>query len=123
MNEAITQLQEWFRAQCNGEWENDHGVVIETTDNPGWWVKINLSGTQLRNRAFAPVKRGDLTLDPRPPWLHCFVEDEIFNGAGDPDALGEILNIFLRWAEGERKKGSDDPDRLARGDVDPKVSR
>jgi len=75
-------------------------VVIETTDNPGWWVKINLRGTELRGKPFGEVRRGELTADPQPPWLHCYIEDETFNGAGDPTTLHEILNTFLEWAGG-----------------------
>jgi len=100
MSETIARLQQWYRIHCDGEWEHDNGIVIETTDNPGWWVKINLRGTELRGKPFGEVRRGELTADPQPPWLHCYIEDETFNGAGDPTTLHEILNTFLEWAGG-----------------------
>lgn len=46
---STTRLAKWHRAQCNGDWEHMYGVTIETTDNPGWWVKIELDGTTAAN--------------------------------------------------------------------------
>jgi len=97
---VILELQSWFAGQCNGEWEHRKGVAIQSCDNPGWWVKVGLVGTYLEGKEFAPVTRGDLSsLDPAPPWLRCYVEDGVFNGAGDPSTLEEILEIFLSWAK------------------------
>lgn len=97
-SEGLQQLQEWFASQCNGEWEHHHGISVQSTDNPGWWVKISLRGTTLESKSFDKVKRGDVSMDPQPPWLHCYVEDKTFNGAGDVTTLGEILDIFLAWS-------------------------
>lgn len=99
-DETLTRLQAWYQKQCDGEWENDRGVSIESTDNPGWWVKIDLRGTGLENKSFAEVRRGEAeTLDPQPPWMRCYVDDQrVFNGAGDPTTLHDILNVFLDWA-------------------------
>lgn len=101
MSDALTRLQMWFAQHCDGVWEHRFGVTVQTTDNPGWWVKINLRSTELEGRSFIAVKRGELSLDPQPPWLHCYVEDDTFNGAGDPTTLSEILTTFLDWADAE----------------------
>jgi len=96
---AIHDLQRWFQAQCDGEWEHRHGITIRSTDNPGWWVTIDLQGTPLASRPFTPILRGDAaSLDPQPPWLHCQVKDGVFHGAGDAGKLDEIIRIFLAWA-------------------------
>lgn len=34
-------LEKWFQSKCDGNWENFFGVTIETTDNPGWWIRIS----------------------------------------------------------------------------------
>jgi hypothetical protein len=97
---VVRRVQEWFKESCDGRWEHDFGVKIESTDNPGWWVTIDLNGTRLLGRPFELVGRGDLeSNDPDPPWMRCYVEDGVFNGAGDPDALDEILKVFLEWAD------------------------
>ena len=39
-------LERWYQAQCDGDWEHHSGVTIETLDNPGWLVKIDLRGVE-----------------------------------------------------------------------------
>jgi hypothetical protein len=36
----IEQIQGWYAAQCNGDWEHRYGVSIDTLDNPGWSVTL-----------------------------------------------------------------------------------
>src|SRR5690242_9038058 len=101
MDDVIGRLERWFEKFCNGEWENDFGVTITSTDNPGWWVKIDLRGTNLEHKSFEEISIGDASsLNPRPPWMRCYVDENcVFNGAGDAMQLQEILESFLRWAE------------------------
>ncbi len=33
---SIDILDDFYRRHCNGDWEHDYGVKIETCDNPGW---------------------------------------------------------------------------------------
>lgn len=42
---GIDRIQSWFAERCNGEWEHEFGITIETLDNPGWRVRIDLAGT------------------------------------------------------------------------------
>ncbi len=100
--DTLEALQNWYILNCNGEWEHRNGIKIETCDNPGWWVKIDLAGTDLINKPFIPVIHGEVigNLDPQPPWLHCYVEEGKWNGAGDASSLREILEVFLNWAQG-----------------------
>ena len=96
---TLDTLAAWLQQQCNGEWEHAFGISIQSTDNPGWWVTIDLRGTPLEHKTFAPVVRGEFSGgDPRPPWLHCRVKETVFHGAGDLGQLDEILTIFLAWA-------------------------
>jgi hypothetical protein len=97
----IARLQAWYTDQCNGVWEHSSGIVIETCDDPGWWVKINLLGTSLQGRAFREIAEG---VDARrfargPIWLSCRVEGDTWHGAGDETQLEHILETFLAWAE------------------------
>jgi hypothetical protein len=94
-------LAAWFQKQCNGDWEHHYGITIRSSDNPGWWVTIDLRGTPLENKDFPPVVRGNYEGgDPQPPWLHCRVIESVFHGAGDGQQLDEILAIFLAWVAG-----------------------
>ncbi len=102
---TLARLQTWYSRQCNGIWEHSSGVVIESCDNPGWWVKINLIGTPLQTHTFTKIGEG---VDARhfplgSYWLSCHIENGTWHGAGDETKLERILEVFLAWAE---KNGS-----------------
>ena len=98
---TLARLQAWYSRQCNGEWEHSSGISIQSCDNPGWWVKINLVSTPLESLAFTEIAEG---VDARrfalgSVWLSCRSENGIWHGAGDEAKLEHILEIFLEWAE------------------------
>jgi len=92
---SIQRLQDWYRSQCDGEWEHSFGIRIDTLDNPGWSVTIDLTDTGLETKPFDPVSR-DMGDDD---WLICRIEGKTFRGAGDPGKLEAILETFLKWNE------------------------
>lgn len=98
---TLESLQRWYARHCNGEWEHASGITIQTCDNPGWWVKIDVSATPLRERTFTEIAENvdaqRFPLGPR--WLSCHCEDGVWHGAGDETRLEHILAIFLDWAE------------------------
>jgi len=53
---TVTGLQSWYQGNCDGDWEHQFGIQIETLDNPGWLVKINLEGTLQEGVDFPAVK-------------------------------------------------------------------
>jgi Immunity protein 53 len=55
---ALQRLQDWYSAQCDGDWEHQQGVRIESLDNPGWALDIDLADTALADKPFTEVKRG-----------------------------------------------------------------
>ena len=89
----IEELQAWYEGQCDGDWEHEFGVRIETLDNPGWSVEINLEGTALEGIAFARIH----DMAPEREWLSCRVEGGKFQGAGGAPMLGTIIRTFLDW--------------------------
>jgi len=100
---ALSRLECWYRAQCNGDWEHTYGVNIGTLDNPGWSVAIDLHGTPLAMRPF-PDHRYGVGNDAEPSgedWVECKVEAEKFIGHGGPFKLQEIVEAFLDWAENQ----------------------
>ena len=98
MADVLSQLQEWYARQCDGDWEHQHGVKINTLDNPGWRVTIDLAGTDLEARQFEPIERG-LEDDASRDWHSLSVKEKKFEGAGDPSKLAFILRTFLDWAD------------------------
>ncbi|MBP5786221.1 MAG: immunity 53 family protein [Kiritimatiellae bacterium] len=98
--DILKEIQEWFQNQCDGEWEHARRITLESCDNPGWWLKIDLQGTNLENKEFKEIKTGDFSVNmPEPPWIHLYVENGVFNGAGDVMQLKNILRYFLDWAQ------------------------
>jgi hypothetical protein len=91
---TLARLQTWYDEQCDGDWEHGYGITVQSLDNPGWLVRIDLQGTSLEGRAFDAVRK----LDPERDWLSCEVKEGRFEGAGGPFMLEEILQRFLQWA-------------------------
>jgi hypothetical protein len=98
----LRQLQDWYLAQCDRDWEHGHGVAITTLDNPGWSVTIHLEGTVLESRPFATVEE-NYAHDT--DWLRCWLEDGRFEAAGGPLQLTQMLRIFLDWAAAAASAG------------------
>ena len=95
---SVDWLQNWYRSQCDGEWEHSYGIKIETLDNPGWIVTIDLLETELEVYKFKEisVKRFD------DDWIDCLVKNGKFRGAGGSLNLLEILHIFKEWVESKK---------------------
>jgi len=50
---ALSLLEKWYSAQCDGDWEHQYGVSIGTLDNPGWTLEIDLRGTDSEDRTLS----------------------------------------------------------------------
>jgi hypothetical protein len=86
-------IQQWYQAQCDGNWEHAHGIKIDTLDNPGWAVTVDLKGTPL-----AQASMETLFHDRGPgDWIRFEVKDAQFLGHGDPNKLSAILAAFREW--------------------------
>ena len=103
---SLRALEAWYASRCDGDWEHSFGVTIETLDNPGWAVRIDLAETPLAGRPFDQV-RIERSADD---WLRCSVDADVFEGRGGPGNLNQILDVFAQWAkaEAERHRQTDD---------------
>ena len=54
--DVFEKLNEWYQSNCDGDWEHNFGVNIETLDNPGWIVKIDLYYTELEDKPFEEIE-------------------------------------------------------------------
>lgn len=95
MKDPLSRLQTWYLQHCDGNWEHESGVRIDTIDNPGWSLSVDLEGTSAAKKAFSPVKEHRSDAD----WLECRVEAHRFEGFGGPSNLQDIILVFLNWAE------------------------
>ncbi|MBE6671649.1 MAG: rhodanese-related sulfurtransferase, partial [Ruminococcaceae bacterium] len=94
--QLLDKLQKWFQIHCDGDWEHSYGVTIDTLDNPGWKISIDLNDTMLENIEFEAVCKGN-SEDKNSFWIDCCKEDKTFVGMGSVDSLEKILAVFFEW--------------------------
>ena len=97
MTSTIERLARWYESNCDGDWEHSFGVTIDTLDNPGWFVTVDLDDSALADRAFDLV---EAQYDDATKWMRCWKEGTKFRAACGPTKLEEALIVFLDWAEG-----------------------
>ena len=94
-------IEGWFLAQCDGDWEHNYGFKIETTDNPGWYVEVDLSETELQDTVI-PFVRDEIS---ESEWIQFEVREEKFCGSGGVLNLNKILLQFLSIIRQESRHG------------------
>lgn len=94
MDSDLEFIQAWYRDQCDGTWEHGCGVKIDTLDNPGWTVTVDLKGTPLERATMDKSSRDNGPGD----WVLIEVRDTQFRAAGDPSKLAMILAAFREWS-------------------------
>ena len=98
--DAVQFLEAWFQAQCDGDWEHDSAVQIETLDNPGWKLVVNLVGTEHEGRVIdrRSVDRSDTD------WIHVWADGSRFHTAAGPRNLSEALAAFREFIDTKPRK-------------------
>ena len=94
MTDIISSLEKWYAAECNQDWEHSFGIRIETLDNPGWLVEIDLEETDLAERSIDRIWLQRSEDD----WVEVKIERCKFIGTGDPTKLNYILQEFINLA-------------------------
>jgi hypothetical protein len=85
---------DWYLSQCDGDWEHRYGVKVDTLDNPGWTITIDLAGTSLEGRAFAIIEN----TENENTWWACRVEQNQWRAACGPNDLATVIRFFRAWA-------------------------
>jgi hypothetical protein len=98
--QMIGQLEAWYLRQCDGDWEHSFGISIETMDNPGWSVTIDLDETSAEGLALeerSPDDRGSEQDDSaRFGWYEIWIEEgRRFRAHCAPDRLEFVITRFL----------------------------
>ena len=88
-------LMKWYDRQCDGDWEHQFGVKIETLDNPGWSIQISIQETELQDKNFLDV----IIERTNKNWIFCKVRNGFFEGSCGSLNLPEMLQFFRDWAE------------------------
>lgn len=88
-------LEKWYQKNCDGLWEHLYGIKIETLDNPGWYINIDLRETDYANLQINDLNQDNGDSD----WIKCSITDGVFRGFGDTLKLNKIIQIFKGWVE------------------------
>lgn len=101
----FADLIEWFHSRCDDSWEHQHGIKLETLDNPGWMLTIDLLGTDLQGRAMPELREGITSEDHpvSPLWIQCWVSDNQFRGACDPSQIARLFQVFCQFRRSHRE--------------------
>jgi Immunity protein 53 len=91
--DIIAWIQNWYFNNCNGDWEHTFGIKINTLDNPGWCISIDLEETPMENINFQTIDLERTEND----WIMCKVNQKKFEIACGSLNLLEALNIFRDW--------------------------
>ncbi|MEV0951836.1 immunity 53 family protein [Promicromonospora sp. NPDC050249] len=89
----LKALQEWYAQMSDGDWEHEFGISIETLDNPGWVVSIDLEGT--------PLDGHECDLDAEfadGEWIRMTSDGKKFKIACGPRSLDRAIRAFARFA-------------------------
>jgi hypothetical protein len=86
----------WYSSHCDGDWEHQQGISIQTLDNPGWLLKVNLIGTNLEGATMIPISEDcdDSSNPAGDVWIDCRIREHEFVGASDPTQLPRLITIF-----------------------------
>jgi hypothetical protein len=99
-DDVLDQLQAWYLEQCDGEWELDGSIRIDTIENPGWSLTVDLEGT-----AYA-----GLTLDRKEDdageadWIHWWSDGSQFHAYAGPAGLTRAVHEFLLFVHGAERQ-------------------
>ena len=85
----------WYRANCDGDWEHQYGIRIDTLDNPGWSLDVDLFNTRYESAVMAMRKIERTDTD----WLFVEVKDATFKARGGAVNLIEMMDEFRRFVE------------------------
>jgi len=88
--DLIDWISGWYMDNCNGDWEHTSGVLIETLDNPGWSIKIDLIDTLLEGKQLAEIFVDKSDDD----WFKVSSDGKHFIAYGDGSKLKFLIENF-----------------------------
>jgi hypothetical protein len=83
---SIEFLQTWYQSKCDGNWEHNFGISIETLDNPGWHIEVDLEDTGCNLKEI-----DELSEISDNDWFLIKTKDHKLVAAGDPFKLIYLL--------------------------------
>jgi hypothetical protein len=99
--DVFGQLENWYREQCDGEWEHASGIRIETLDNPGWSLVVDLTGT----KADGVSLEHQVDDTGNPDWIYWWSDGVQFEANTGPAGLARAVGAFLLFIDTVERRG------------------
>jgi len=94
----LAELEDWYAKNCNGDWEHQFGVRIETIDNPGWRVSGDIEDTVAQGRILERVAE-----ETDCGWMQYWSDGVRLQAACSPRCLSSTIKVLMiqlaRWAD------------------------
>jgi hypothetical protein len=91
----LSNLAKWYESHCDGKWEHAHRIKIQTIDNPGFSVEINLIDTGLEKIDYVATE-----VEYEGDWINTYKSKEMkWVAACSPNMLNEVISLFLKWSQ------------------------
>ena len=95
----LSSIIEWYKLNCDGDWEQTYGVMLQTLDNPGWMLSVDLKNTGVD---FAPevllMEGCDEQRHPQEDsWIDCQIDELGYRGASDINQLSRLVDVFTEF--------------------------
>lgn len=99
---VIHWLTSWYKENCNGDWEHSYGIKIETVDNPGWYVCVDLAETDVAGKQLLQKK----VVISDEDWFEISSNGVYFKGYGDANKLEQLIKEFQQFTMSNNRDDS-----------------
>tara|TARA_R110000744_G_scaffold49375_1_gene107270 strand:+ start:203 stop:499 length:297 start_codon:yes stop_codon:yes gene_type:complete len=93
--DILDWIQDWFKDNCDGNWEHGDAIQINTLDKPGWEVEIDISNTSIASMNLDWI----LNENDKDDWYGVKIANQKFIAAGDAGKLKFLLGLFKDMIE------------------------
>lgn len=92
MESTLKRIQNWYKLNCNGDWEHNYGMKISNLDNPGWNIEFDLQDTALENLDYKNVHQNP---NNEFDWYFISSSENTLEASCGIDNLEQTIKIFL----------------------------
>ena len=87
-------LMNWFKTNCDDDWEHTYSITIKTLDNPGWSLLIDLTDTEQEGK----ILHNRILVDDN-DWYSIVCDGVTFEAFGDTSKLNVLVKCFRTFVE------------------------
>ncbi len=87
---VVNKIQQWYKSNCDGDWEHTYGIDIMFVDSKSWKISIDLAQTVYEDLSLPTRIENRSTYD----WFEYQVSNATFTANCGCLSLAETLNAF-----------------------------